>query len=247
MTEDFVASFVPWLIFASVVSFASAVSSFCSWIIFWATILPKLWLLGSDHRPLSAIFADPTRRDFLAKEKPRFVKTWYGKEIDREPIQCKLVDDVLDRWFSKEDQTVEDPLQIHGNKEEILKRRYWRQAREQAVYPAVDRWRKSREQQSTFVASAAHAAEISGLHDWTRWIPCLHHVIFSLYAACLFGTAFLYFLGRIFWYQIGNIEIPSKHCLNRRRRRLKVARYQKKKKETKTRENTDYFPLILEP
>ena len=108
--EAFVASFLPWLLFAMTTSTLMILGRLGIWIVYWMTILPKLWLLDSEHRSILRIFADPTRRKHLRKYNPGWEKAKDGKweYIDFLP----------------------DPLQRHGNKDEFLQKQYWREARE---------------------------------------------------------------------------------------------------------------------
>ena len=69
-TYDFITSFIPWLIFVSLTSIFAASGCFFNIMTFWITILPKLWLIVSEHRSVLQIFADPTRRHHLQKWKP---------------------------------------------------------------------------------------------------------------------------------------------------------------------------------
>ena len=212
-TEDLIASFIPWLCVAFSLTIAATIGRLCNSIIFWTSILPKLWSLDSEHRSIAEIFTDPTRRDFLLKEKPRYRKNLFGKVIDREPIPDKEIDELLDKWFDRSVQTVDDPLQKHGNKEEKLRKQYWRKFRE-FCYPCIDRWRANRAKQHQRISTVNKFCSDLGLCTWTAWMPSFYHVIFSFYFACLFDAAFVMYLGRIFQFRIGWLKILLKHCLN---------------------------------
>ena len=59
-TEDLIGSFIPWLCMATSLSIIAIVGRLINSITFYSSILPKLWMLGSDHRSISEILSDPT-------------------------------------------------------------------------------------------------------------------------------------------------------------------------------------------
>ena len=114
-TEDFITSFVPWLILASVLSILAIACRLCNLASFWFTFLSKLWLLDSEQRSILQIFADPTRRHYLAKHKPCYKKNWRGKlmRVDPGPLAGKHLEEheaFLDKHGGKERDTYLNPL-----------------------------------------------------------------------------------------------------------------------------------------
>ena len=77
--EAVVASFLPWLLFAMTTSTLMILGRLGIWIVYWMTILPKLWLRDSEHRSILRIFADPTRRKHLSKTNSGWKKANDGK------------------------------------------------------------------------------------------------------------------------------------------------------------------------
>ena len=85
--EAIVASFIPWLVFATITSIMMSIGRFHNSMRYWVTILLKLWYLDSEHRSIIQIFLDPIRRRHLHRYKPGWKNirgtTWVDKVNQR--------------------------------------------------------------------------------------------------------------------------------------------------------------------